>query len=98
MQGYEFGLLVIGREGDTFNAVSDGSRVLARPFFNTVTGSNDAQLVAFPGLLAGAIRVRTASDLIGTEVNYRCALSCLSWMLRHQKIGFYLTLWEADTE
>ena len=25
------------------------------------------------------------------------ALSCLSWMLRQQKVGFYLTLWEADT-
>ena len=26
------------------------------------------------------------------------ALSCLSWMLRNQKVGCYLTLWEADSE
>lgn len=25
------------------------------------------------------------------------ALSCFSWMLRQQKAGFYVTLWEADT-
>lgn len=77
-QGFEFGLFLVGRAGDTFSAVSDGSQVLARPFFNTVTGANDAQLVAFPGLLAGTVRVRTATDLVGTEVSYRCALSCLS--------------------
>lgn len=80
-EGFEFGLLVVGREGDELTAASDGSpgsRVLARPFSNTQTGTGDADLIAFPGLLAGSVRVRTASDLVGTEVNYRAALSSLS--------------------
>jgi hypothetical protein len=75
---FEVGVLVIGRDGDNFNAASNGTPVLARPFFNTQTNASDADLVAFPGLLAGTVHVRTASDLIGTEVNYRCALACLS--------------------
>jgi hypothetical protein len=75
-QGIELGWVMIGRAGDTFTATSNGSRVLARPFFNTVTSTDDADLVAFPGLLAGSIHVRTASELFGGEVNYRCALSC----------------------
>jgi hypothetical protein len=78
-QGFEVGVLVIGREGDTFTAGSNaaGLPVLARPFFNTQTGTGDAELVAFPGVLAGSVRVRTASDLVGTEVNYRAAVESL---------------------
>jgi hypothetical protein len=77
-EGIEVGFIAIGRAGDTFNASSNGSRVLARPFFNTATSQSDADLVAFPGLLAGSIHVRTASEVFGGELNYRCALSCLS--------------------
>jgi hypothetical protein len=76
-EGFEIGFIVVGREGDTFDQRSNGSPILARPVFNAITNQNESDIVAFPNEQAGRIRVRTAADLIGTEVNYRCALSCL---------------------
>jgi hypothetical protein len=48
-----------GRPGDT---------IVSRPFTNALTGAADAELVAFPGVLAGRAVVTTRSDLIGGGV------------------------------
>jgi hypothetical protein len=40
-----------------------GSRIVARPFFNAVLGQQDAQLVAYPGIVGGDVRTLTASEL-----------------------------------
>ena len=73
--GFKVGFLGIGREGETFTAQSNGSQILARPFFNTSTGANSAEIVAIPGESAGQIRIRTASDLCSVKVNLRCSLA-----------------------
>jgi hypothetical protein len=75
-QGIEVGVLWLDRRGESFLQRSDGGEILARPFYNVQTGLNTADLIAFPGLQTGEIRVRTASDLIGGEVNWRRGLSC----------------------
>lgn len=46
-----------------------GSAVLARPFFNVNSMREDAELVSFPGLLAGSVHVRTSNRLAGGEIN-----------------------------
>ncbi len=56
--------------GDSFNS-SSGSPILARPFFDVVTGQQNSQLVAFPGIVAGQIRTETSSDLINTGLLMR---------------------------
>jgi hypothetical protein len=53
-----------------FNASSNGSPVLARPFFNVVTGLQDSLLVAFPGV-NGQIAINETSRLWGAGFVFR---------------------------
>ncbi len=48
---------------------SPGTPIIAQPFFNTLTGAQDASLVTFPGVASGNIDVRTRSFLDGAEAN-----------------------------
>ena len=50
---------------------SSGTPILARPFANAATGINDANLIAFPGLVSGQIGVAATTKVFGTEVNFR---------------------------
>ena len=62
-----------------FNASSNGSPVLARPFFNVVTGLQDTLLVASPALGSGQIAINETSRLWGAGLGFSreiCA-SCL---------------------
>ena len=45
---------------------STGSPILARPIFNTQSGQEDAQLVAYPGLVDGQFMTRTSSELFSS--------------------------------
>src|SRR5262245_28614449 len=51
------------------NEFSQGSPVLARPFFNAADRREDSSLVTFPGLASGAIAIRSNSLLQGAEAN-----------------------------
>jgi hypothetical protein len=53
-----------------FLAVSDGDPILARPFFDTSNGAQNAGLTAYPGLVVGGL----AAD-ISNEVNSACILA-----------------------
>ena len=71
----------VGDPSDELNDAwtSDGDPVLARPFFNTASGAEDAQLVAFSNesvgdLVAGTVEVTTSSDLRSAE-----ALLSMNW-------------------
>ncbi len=55
----------------TFFAGSDGSVVLARPFFDVTLDAQNAELVSAPGVLTGAVRVDLDSRLFGAEINLR---------------------------
>ena len=66
--------------GDPFDELNDswsspGNPVLARPFLNVGSGLEDSQLVAFPNVLAGTVRVATSSDLRSAE-----ALLSMNWL------------------
>ncbi len=54
--GIEMVSTLIANDNDLINATSDGTSILARPFFNATTGTEDAQLIAFPGLSSGSIK------------------------------------------
>lgn len=65
--------LVLGDGGNTgnFYAQSIGdpvSPILARPFFNTQTNQQDAELAAFPDVIIGDIQVETSSELNSISV------------------------------
>lgn len=67
------GVRTYGLEGDSANffAESLGDPILARPFFNTQLLAEDAQLIAYPGIAEGNIRVGYSSSFVGTDVYTR---------------------------
>tara|TARA_R110002049_G_scaffold47902_1_gene138352 strand:- start:43024 stop:44646 length:1623 start_codon:yes stop_codon:yes gene_type:complete len=66
----------IGSETETFTATSTGNPILARPFFNTLTGLNDAELVAFTGAVDGTVTARATSELHGGGFYFRRLRCC----------------------
>jgi hypothetical protein len=77
--GLEGEFFFLGQRSVNFiagNQGGPGSPVVARPFFNALTGMEDAQLVAFPGVLAGSVRVTNPTSLLGAGANGVCNLCC----------------------
>ena len=75
MEGEYFGL---AQASEGFFQTSNGSPILARPFFNITTGLQDAELVAFPGVLSGSVQVDATSELNGAAARFRKSLCCSS--------------------
>ncbi len=64
----------LGQRTVPFHASSSGLPILARPFFDVVLGRESSELIAFPGLLAGAASVSAFNRLWGLEENLRANL------------------------
>ncbi len=98
--GIELGGFFLAQRGVNFINGSNGSPALFRPFFNSgfafnpdtgtfvpITPSEDAEQVAFPGVLAGSIAIRLETQLWGYEANLRtnllngCCGGCFSYSL-----------------
>ncbi len=77
-------LFKIGSESESFSATSTGTPILARPFFNTQTGVEDAELVAFPNVVTGTVGVTASSELSGAGFHFRyltrCDEGCARWL------------------
>lgn len=54
-----------------FSASSDGSTIIARPFFNTLLGAEGSQTVAFPGRSSGTVNVQSGNEVYNVEVFFR---------------------------
>jgi hypothetical protein len=68
----ELDYLVLGETDFWFGVTApDDASILARPYFNTFTGSNDAELVGYPGVLDGSIQVEGDSQFQGGGVSLR---------------------------
>jgi hypothetical protein len=66
----------LGSDTESFFRQSTGSPILARPFFNVLDGSEDAELVAFPGVIGGSIAVDATSQFDGAAFRFRKQLCC----------------------
>lgn len=66
--------LFLGNAGDSYTNSSDGTPIIARPFFNTEQNRQDSVLVAYPGIVTGSIDVSSTSRVWGNEVNLRRAM------------------------
>jgi hypothetical protein len=63
-----------------FGASSGGDPILARPFLDATTGLQNAELIAFPGLLAGSASASaTSTGLVGAGAQFRGNLCCGCW-------------------
>ncbi len=74
--GIEGDFFFLGQSGQNPVASSPGTGIISRPFFNALTGLNDAQLVSFPGIVSGSVSVNSTSDVIGGGINGVCNLCC----------------------
>jgi hypothetical protein len=72
--GLESTTLFIAERSMTFQASSSGIPILARPFFNVLSGTSASELVAYPGALAGGVAVSSGNQIWGTELNVRANL------------------------
>ena len=61
--GVEAEYLALGGISDNFAATSTGDPILARPFFNALTNQEDAELVAFPGVVSGTVTASAEGTL-----------------------------------
>ena len=64
-------LFGMSTQTDEFSASSDGLPILARPFFNTLTGLEDAELVAYPDVVSGSLSVQVESSFEGAGFQVR---------------------------
>ncbi|WP_148080407.1 BBP7 family outer membrane beta-barrel protein [Roseimaritima ulvae] len=64
-------------ESDSFSQTSpQGGTILARPFFNVLTGAEDSELVSFPDVVGGTVSVNADTQLQGAGVSFRRLLAC----------------------
>ena len=62
-------------DATTFSLSSDSNPIIARPFTDIGTGTEDAFLVAFPGVRTGSINVSSQSEILGADVLLRQRIS-----------------------
>ncbi len=55
--------------GDSFSASSNGSNIIAKPFFDIVNGRETAQFVSFPALVGGDIAIASDTKLRSFGIN-----------------------------
>jgi hypothetical protein len=78
-KGIEADYFFLGRNTENFTTGSTGALgtpVIARPFFDVLSGTPSAEIVAFPGVATGNIDVAHRQSLQGAEVNAICNLCC----------------------
>jgi hypothetical protein len=65
LTGLEFVGIFVGDDyhSGNFDLQSQGIPLLARPFFNATSNQEDSELVAFPNVLAGRVRVNSYSEV-----------------------------------
>ena len=73
--GVEFNYLGLGRSSDRFSRTSDGSPILARPFFDAESGAQDSHLIAYPDLQQGTFSCTSISDFQVAGVLVRQAIA-----------------------
>lgn len=68
--GIEGEYFALGLTSTRFSMASTGTPILARPFYNILTNLQDAQLIAFPGLVTGNISVDATSNMQSAGFRY----------------------------
>lgn len=69
--GIDGSVFFLGRKSESASFGSDVFPTIARPFFAPNFNTEFAELVAFPGLSAGALQVNLTSKLWGADANVR---------------------------
>jgi hypothetical protein len=77
--GIEGEYLWLGEQTDTFRAESDGSEIIARPFFDILNSRETAELVSFPDVVRGSVSVEALTRFQSAGIWFRkniCGTFC----------------------
>jgi hypothetical protein len=69
--GWQASYLGLGDETDGFFGASEGDPILARPFFNVVSGEQDARLLTFDEVAEGWVRANATTRFQQLDVHVR---------------------------
>lgn len=61
----------LSSESESFTGNTNGYPVLARPFFNILTGAEDSQIVSYPNFATGSLNAVVTSELVGGGFHLR---------------------------
>lgn len=70
-QGLEVTFLRLAEESEQFVASGADYSVLARPFFNTVSGQQDSRRIVFPGVVEGSLNVISSTEFETFQAVFR---------------------------
>jgi hypothetical protein len=93
--GFEGSYFGLPQRSTGFNATVTGGASLALPFFNAITGREDAVLVPGPGRINGGITAYTSTQFQGAEATAVCTLA-QEWNYRVELLGGFRYLELAD--
>ncbi len=74
--GWEADFFFLSRSREGYATSSDGTGVIARPFFDAAAGVPAAELVSFPGVVAGSVTADATSQVIGGGLSRLSNLCC----------------------
>ncbi|HKI32159.1 MAG TPA: BBP7 family outer membrane beta-barrel protein [Gemmataceae bacterium] len=87
--GIEAGGLLLESQASLFDASSNGTPFLARPFINATTGLPQAFLIASPGISSGSIGARAASgDFYEAHIDLRENVVDWGWLRLDSLLGY----------
>ncbi|QVL31778.1 BBP7 family outer membrane beta-barrel protein [Telmatocola sphagniphila] len=97
----EVAFLMLNPSNRNVGFSSDGTTVLARPFFSANAGAETAEIVAAPGISSGSIGISSTSSFNSAEINFRKKLfeDCkynIDWVIgfRHLNLDEGITVSE----
>lgn len=87
-RGLEASYTFLPGDNTNFTVNSDQLPVITRPFFNAETGLQDAELVAYPGLLEGSLSINTDTFFNTGDIAYRWNVGRDSWRRVDLMVGY----------
>jgi len=79
--GVEAEWFQLGTETTSYDAFCEPGQALARPFFNVQTGSQDAELICYPGVVSGSVHVNTDSDFQSGGIRFIRNICAREWCI-----------------
>jgi hypothetical protein len=87
-KGLEFTYLGLAEESRSFSADNAGFPILARPFRDVQSDSQDARLINFPNLVEGSLVIDASTDFQTAEVLFRRPSQSFGWSSLDMYAGY----------
>lgn len=86
--GVEFIYTMVGTSSDALSVSSNEAAILARPFFNIQTGTEDARILGFPNEVSGGVQIAGSTSYDVYEFLIHRPISRDCWTPTHVVYGY----------